>query len=381
MQDDEILDDDFDIDDDFEDDFDIDGDSDLDSQDTGQPQDSQTPQKKSFLQKFFIPITVAVIAIFGFIFAAGQGIFSGADQQIQPAIETTGIEENAGDLAEKQPAAEVASPIDEITTQPQPEELAPELSAEMNKPLTPLPVDNAEPIELADLNAELQDVSVQDNINEELMDDPFAAPTAELIEENVIVEEEPLLQVEMPDTVTEEDILLVDDIDSLTENIEEQAKEPVNVGIVDALSDEIESDSETISTAEIDMLQEEKATLEKEISEQRAVISQLKAEISSLHQEKQEAEAMVQKIENTEKPALESKSRDVKRTPSKPKPVRVVWELRSAQPGKATLSQKGSNDLKTVEIGTFLSGIGHIQSIQIENGLWVVRGTKGTISQ
>ena len=60
---------------------------------------------------------------------------------------------------------------------------------------------------------------------------------------------------------------------------------------------------------------------------------------------------------------------------------KAKWELRSARPGHATLYSTGSSDLKNVEVGDVLSGIGRIQSIQIEGGLWVVRGTKGNVSQ
>ncbi|MCB1563425.1 MAG: hypothetical protein KDJ75_07620 [Alphaproteobacteria bacterium] len=58
-----------------------------------------------------------------------------------------------------------------------------------------------------------------------------------------------------------------------------------------------------------------------------------------------------------------------------------LWVLRSAQPGKAVLSEKGSNDLKTVEVGDSLKGIGKIVAIQKVDGRWVVQGMQGIISQ
>ncbi len=66
---------------------------------------------------------------------------------------------------------------------------------------------------------------------------------------------------------------------------------------------------------------------------------------------------------------------------SKPKVVATSWKLRSAQPGKATISAKNSQDMRSVEVGQTISGLGRITSIAQENGKWVVRGTKSSVSQ
>ncbi|MEZ5919633.1 MAG: hypothetical protein R3D66_07005 [Alphaproteobacteria bacterium] len=58
-----------------------------------------------------------------------------------------------------------------------------------------------------------------------------------------------------------------------------------------------------------------------------------------------------------------------------------LWVLRSAQPGKAVLSEKGSNDLKTVEVGDSLKGIGKIVAIERVDGRWIVQGMQGIVSQ
>ncbi len=59
----------------------------------------------------------------------------------------------------------------------------------------------------------------------------------------------------------------------------------------------------------------------------------------------------------------------------------ISWELRSAQPGRAMVSQKGQQDIKTVEIGDFLSGVGRIRNISFVNGQWVVEGTVRNITR
>ena len=68
---------------------------------------------------------------------------------------------------------------------------------------------------------------------------------------------------------------------------------------------------------------------------------------------------------------------------SEPTPTTVSseWQLRSAQPGKALVAPTGSNDMRTVQVGDTLKGIGRITSIAIEDGKWIIRGTKGLVSQ
>ncbi len=57
------------------------------------------------------------------------------------------------------------------------------------------------------------------------------------------------------------------------------------------------------------------------------------------------------------------------------------WVLKGAQPGRAMVSRPGENDIRTVEIGSVLAGIGQITDISYQDGRWVVTGTKGRITQ
>lgn len=59
----------------------------------------------------------------------------------------------------------------------------------------------------------------------------------------------------------------------------------------------------------------------------------------------------------------------------------IKWILRSAQPGRAIVSAQNSHDVRTIAVGEKLEGIGVIQSIDIQNGRWVVSGTTGNITQ
>lgn len=62
--------------------------------------------------------------------------------------------------------------------------------------------------------------------------------------------------------------------------------------------------------------------------------------------------------------------------------VRKSWVLRSAKPGVALVSEKGSNEMRTVSVGDTLSGIGKVTAITTDaQGRWVVKGTRGSIQQ
>jgi hypothetical protein len=79
-------------------------------------------------------------------------------------------------------------------------------------------------------------------------------------------------------------------------------------------------------------------------------------------------------------PSVQKKTANTRK--AQPRKVKKMeWQLRSAQTGKAVVALKGTNDFRTVEVGTHLSGIGKIKSIMLENGRWVVRGAHAKITQ
>ncbi len=61
--------------------------------------------------------------------------------------------------------------------------------------------------------------------------------------------------------------------------------------------------------------------------------------------------------------------------------VQSAWVLKSAQPGQALVARKGENDMVRVSVGETLSGLGRITDIHMQNGRWVVQGTKNKITQ
>lgn len=68
-------------------------------------------------------------------------------------------------------------------------------------------------------------------------------------------------------------------------------------------------------------------------------------------------------------------------TPKKKSTSSVSWVLKSAQPGRAIVSRAGQSEVYSVGVGDSLEGIGRIDSVALENGRWIVRGTKGSVSQ
>lgn len=114
------------------------------------------------------------------------------------------------------------------------------------------------------------------------------------------------------------------------------------------------------------------------------------------------APAPAPKTSSTPKPApaVEDDEDDTEQTPvaasPKPAPKKVVkpaaapapavsantrWELRAAQPGRAWVSKPGERDMKSVEVGETLAGIGKITAISYQGGRWIVYGTQGQIRQ
>ena len=103
-----------------------------------------------------------------------------------------------------------------------------------------------------------------------------------------------------------------------------------------------------------------------------------KTETSADTQQKPSSASASNSAPNSGSPAATTTRRAA---PSSSTSSRIEWTLRSAQPGKAGLSAKNSRDIVFVEIGSTLPGLGTIQSISMEGGRWVVRGSGGIVRQ
>ncbi len=94
----------------------------------------------------------------------------------------------------------------------------------------------------------------------------------------------------------------------------------------------------------------------------------LKTQIAALTAEKNQAEAKAAEAKAAAVPPPAQKAGD-------------LWELKSAQPDKALISQKGSAVVQSIKVGDTVPGFGKILSVKAENGIWVVTGTEGRLSR
>lgn len=126
-------------------------------------------------------------------------------------------------------------------------------------------------------------------------------------------------------------------------------------------------------------------SLENQVQGMENNLAQKDKELAALKKELQVAQkaSSVPAPKTQNKPKVSDKPAAPKKTASKQaeKEIMPKWELRSAQPGRAYVSIKGSNDVQVIEKGDTLHGIGKILSISNKNGLWVVQGSNSNITQ
>ncbi|MGH1456383.1 MAG: hypothetical protein ACRBDI_06350 [Alphaproteobacteria bacterium] len=64
-----------------------------------------------------------------------------------------------------------------------------------------------------------------------------------------------------------------------------------------------------------------------------------------------------------------------------PPQLSPVWKIKAAQPNKAVVRDQASGEVRSIETGYRLRGIGRIKAIEKINGKWIIRGENGTIRQ
>ncbi len=138
------------------------------------------------------------------------------------------------------------------------------------------------------------------------------------------------------------------------------------------------------------------AALEKKVATLETTLNDLKKTTAT----KSDVDALKASLAKIEKAVAgapaDTKLADIKTTTSedvKPAPVKTTatkkapvvrksWVLRSAKPGMAWISEKGSAEIKTISVGDTVSGIGKVTAIaKDDGGRWVVNGTQGKINQ
>lgn len=155
-------------------------------------------------------------------------------------------------------------------------------------------------------------------------------------------------------------------------------------------------------------LEQKVSEADSKIQELSAMLAEMEKKIAALDTAKTDvaaaeepSEAAAPTEEKAKAPATETKPEsvlvpaepEVKAETAKPKPKKTPkistdstgdaprWTLRSAQNGRAVVSDRSTGDLRSVEVGDTLRGIGKITSISTVNGRWVVKGSQGQINQ
>lgn len=131
------------------------------------------------------------------------------------------------------------------------------------------------------------------------------------------------------------------------------------------------------SDAQVAELEEKVASLEKKLATQEDALKDAKQAEKSQPAPVKEDVSTVDEEPVVTTAARPAPAKTGSATPSKP----VSWDLRGAQPGKAMLSKKGSEDVRTVSVGDTLPGLGKIISISQGASGWIVRGTQGSVTQ
>ena len=412
--------------DDF-DDGDGDGESGEESRDTGAAVASG--KEKTFLQKNFTMIVVAIVLLGGGGFAFLKfGAPAATPSNQQAAVDSSSLAQ--GEAMPEQPA-DIADLNNDFPPMPAPIEGVGNDQIALNSDeidsldlalqgdvpgqaepdvLTPLPSLSAESdaSALADLDLPLADLDL--SIEETAQDSAVA-------DLEISATDDALLMLEPDTNVAPVEDIVVDDL-TLELPVEEIATAPdpavmeTDIGMALTPQDEANDTSaleNTISSLESTLTNNENAleqageteaklsadlasargeieTLNTKIADLQNEVSALKASATKQAQPVKAAAAPQKKAETAEKQgSTASKSPAAKPTPKPPiliqKDEPLQWVLRSAGPGEATISPQDSGDMRRVEVGDNVAGLGRVQSIAIENGRWVVRGPKGFISQ
>ncbi len=139
------------------------------------------------------------------------------------------------------------------------------------------------------------------------------------------------------------------------------------------LSDNIEQDSISLdlNNGDNDNIEEEKEYTEKNSATIKDEVTADKMDILKKEEISNKIDYKAQKIQK-------EKITKVKKVKKQAKPK---WVIKAAQSSSAIIYDKISKDMRSIEIGDTVKGIGRVKSIKIIDGIWVITGSKGKIEQ
>lgn len=289
---------------------------------------------------------------------------------------------------------------------------------QQDTPLTPMPgtegSDDLElaPLDLGDEEIEIAQVAEKDGMLGDSAEDAAetsgeTASSGGLLESGGMAvpggedEAEALTQTVGEDELTDlDEAALLGETEKVPEaadKIVEDVKEAVSADISDELGLTPETDEP--EAAELNVTSEDAEAPLEEAKEEPAVVDAPVTE-SAVTEKTESSQTTVSPVPQAEEKAPETgepeKGSDSEKqqadsveaasTPPKAvEPVKPVvlplWVLKSAKPGMAVLYDKRTGDVKTVEVGDRVSGLGRIKSVSKVDGKWVVDGTTGKVKQ
>jgi intracellular multiplication protein IcmG len=143
----------------------------------------------------------------------------------------------------------------------------------------------------------------------------------------------------------------------------------------------------------MEMMNTRLAELEKQLSEKSATLENTTAELERIKSAASakdvdtasakvsvtpEASNPVPQVQNVPPAKKQAVPKAVKKKLANPSPR---WILRAAQPGRAWVSKPGDREMKALQVGDNLPGIGRIRDITFDGRQWTVVGTNGRINQ
>ena len=213
----------------------------------------------------------------------------------------------------------------------------------------------------------------------------------------------------MPENQTGETLTPMPDLSAQTQETASVSPEPV-VSQDKQHADALEQETVRLH-GELETLSHDNVALEKALAEEKIVthnlektIADLKANIVQLENRMVEAENKAMAV-SAAKPIQTKKEKAAYITPqksvnvpvtskaassSKPSsqtPVKAVskpaplWVLQSAHDGKAVLKDRNTGNILRVHVGQNVDGLGTIRSIGLQNGTWIVQGSRHSVKR
>lgn len=353
--------DDFDVDEGFDDEW-IEEDLDFDK---SEPDDSVHTSSKRNKSKYFLFIIIALLA--GLIFAIYPYFLRAPVEdvpivKIDNGVNTENIEDQTAPRDDMpvfdapivdrniEPAEIEDTPIQNVT----PDEQV-SFDQDANDILTPMTIDDD--LVLPELDTTNEEEFFSGSIEEDEpapVEDDF--DFVDVSDENAISSLSSHLE---RNNIDEEEAELNDRIEEGAETIVKQ--EEIGESGPDSIEEKQDSSFDE-KPADIDRLNE---PLNGNTNDPLVDEKPVKEEPPEIITNKVEEVPPVQKIEIQKKPKVQSVP---------------AWIIRAAQPGRAVIFDKKSEQMKSIEVGVYVAGIGKIEKIaQDASGKWFVEGDSGRI--